>query len=83
MDFILRFPNRQVKVLGLIHRDSEIFFGLVKMTSGLVHPGYSFPERQAGISLYPAYVRDIQFAQHSFHPPPPCFPIQSFKNFIQ
>ena len=56
VDLILYLPDWQVKVLGeyffeeinLIHCTWKNFFGLVKITSGLLHSGYSLPEGLAG-----------------------------------
>ena len=52
VDFILYLLDGQVNVLGknvfkkikLINFTCENFFSLLKMTSGLVYPGYSLPE---------------------------------------
>ena len=46
VDFILHLPDGQVKILG--SHTYKNFFGLVKMNSGLVQPGYSLPKREAG-----------------------------------
>ena len=57
VEFILHLPDRLVKVFGeifslkLIKRGTvkhKKIFGLLQMTSGLVHFGYSLPEGQAG-----------------------------------
>ena len=58
VDFILHLPDGLVKVFGEIfseinsqeHCKTSKIFGLVDMTSGLVHLGYSLPER-AGLKI--------------------------------
>ena len=56
VEFILHLPDGQVKVFREFffeinlqeHCKTSKIFGLVEMTSGLVHLGYSLPEGQAG-----------------------------------